>query len=389
MYIDALLLIQDVQLLCFCVLFGFIALQHRGEPTRFWLWVSFLANAAGAILDFAAPHLPAWLARGVNLEMIPLSYALLNVALVHFVRRWRWTVTLSMGIVLAALPLQLLWSHRTDHVAGDALQDLTIGLVCLVSGAILLASTEKATEMARRLQSAFFFPFAAIEIGRAVLAFGPKLDPDKVWHVQLITAVAYVLSASVLPLAFFWMISSRSEAELSLLNLVDPLTQVLNRRGLRAALDREMLQLEEHGGTLSIAVLDLDSFKQLNDRYGHVSGDAVLAGVAKLLRSTLRGSDTVARLGGEEFVLLLPRTDSRSAAALMERVRIAIEKYEETSSPAGVIRTTISVGLTTTRAGFVGTATELLREADKALYCAKEEGRNQVRVFEKPQTTVN
>jgi diguanylate cyclase (GGDEF)-like protein len=380
MFIDAFLLIQDVQLLCFCVIFGFVALQHRGEPTRRWLWYSFLASGVGAVVHFLSPHLPAWIARGVGLEMVPLFYALVNVSIVFFVQRCRLIKWISAGVLVAALPLFLLWSGNANHVSGDALQNLATGLLCAVSPVVLLRSSEKATQLPRRLMAAFFLPFAAIELARAFVGFALMHDPHAFTALERMSEVACVVSIAVLPLAFLWMIGSRAESDLALQTLLDPLTQVMNRRGLRLSLDREVAMCENTGDPLSVAILDLDYFKKLNDRYGHASGDAMLIGIASLLRRYVRDSDTVARMGGEEFVLLLPQTTAEHAASLLERLRIEIENYTEIRD-GETICSTASVGGTSTRTGKTVSASDLLHEADMALYQAKECGRNRVQMY--------
>jgi diguanylate cyclase (GGDEF)-like protein len=380
--IDALLLLQDVQLLCFAVIFGFVTLQHPRDRTRRWIWYSFLANAAGAVLDFATPHLPSWIGRGINLAMIPLSYAVVNVAIVYFLRRFRATIWVSFAILAAALPVFLLWSRRPDHVPGDALVDTVLGLQTVVLGAILLGSSEESTRWPRVLMSAFFFAFAVVELTRGFVALVLHHDPDVFpAGLALTSSVAYIVSTSVLPLAFIWMINSRVESELRRQNMLDPLTHVLNRRGLRHALDREMDRQRDSAGALTVAMLDLDHFKQLNDTYGHASGDAILMGLADLLQALVRDTDAVARIGGEEFVLLLPQTDVADAKVLLERLRSEIANYAEKADDGMAMRVTASFGVSTLTKGSALSASDLLREADLALYRAKLEGRDRVCFF--------
>jgi diguanylate cyclase (GGDEF)-like protein len=193
------------------------------------------------------------------------------------------------------------------------------------------------------------------------------------------SSVAYVVSTSVLPLGFIWMFNSRLEAELIQQNLLDPLTQVLNRRGFRHALDLEMAQHVRSQAPFGFVIMDLDHFKQLNDTHGHACGDAVLLGLAMLLKKQIRESDTVARMGGEEFVLLLPDTGKEEAATLLEGLRREVERYSEFGEG---VRVTASFGVTMLEAKATRDVSELLREADTAMYRAKEMGRNRVCFFE-------
>jgi diguanylate cyclase (GGDEF)-like protein len=151
----------------------------------------------------------------------------------------------------------------------------------------------------------------------------------------------------------------------------DPLTTVLNRRGFDEAFVRELERLARSGDPLSVLVGDLDHFKALNDRFGHAAGDDALASVGATMREACRSIDTVARIGGEEFALLLPDTGARGAFEAAERFRAAVSG---TADPAGR-PLTISFG-TITCADPRATAERLLAAADAALYQAKEQGRD-------------
>ncbi|WPB56037.1 diguanylate cyclase [Xylophilus sp. GOD-11R] len=153
----------------------------------------------------------------------------------------------------------------------------------------------------------------------------------------------------------------------------DPLTGVLNRRGLEERLRLAVASARRGARPLSVAMLDADYFKRINDRFGHEVGDAVLRSLAETLRSRLRQSDAVARLGGEEFIAVLPDTDMEGAMALAEALRAAIEKHED--PVYGSI--TVSIGVAVGVGADIDGAT-LLRAADEALYRAKADGRNRV-----------
>ncbi len=157
--------------------------------------------------------------------------------------------------------------------------------------------------------------------------------------------------------------------------LIDPLTGLPNRAAWSEQVEREMLDWQESGGHLAMAILDLDHFKRINDSYGHLAGDKVLKIVADQLRKRLRPRDFIARFGGEEFVLLLPQTSPAAAAQVAETLRAAIESCPFHFKGERVVITT-SIGLSAFRSGERGD--QVLKRADAALYRAKDQGRNRV-----------
>ncbi|WP_409322600.1 diguanylate cyclase [Pseudomonas putida] len=157
--------------------------------------------------------------------------------------------------------------------------------------------------------------------------------------------------------------------------LRDPLTGLPNRAAWSERVEREMLDWQENGGHLAMAILDLDHFKRINDNYGHLAGDKVLKIVADQLRKRLRGRDFIARFGGEEFVLLLPQTTPAVAAQVAEVLRATVEACPFHFKGERVVITT-SIGLGAFRSG--ERSDQVLKRADAALYRAKELGRNRV-----------
>jgi len=154
---------------------------------------------------------------------------------------------------------------------------------------------------------------------------------------------------------------------------IDGLTGTLNRRSLMALLEKEMARAKRTAAPLSVALLDLDWFKSVNDRFGHLAGDDALKRFAELTGATMRGSDSFGRYGGEEFMLLLPGAAETAALTVVDRVRTAIADDDWMSISPGM-RITVSAGVSTLRAD--DTADTLLGRADAALYRAKNEGRN-------------
>lgn len=163
------------------------------------------------------------------------------------------------------------------------------------------------------------------------------------------------------------------------LSLTDALTGLYNRRHLDSNLEREFLRSKRYNNNLSIAMIDIDFFKRVNDTYGHLCGDYVLKEVAYMILDTLRKTDMVFRCGGEEFVALLTETPLEKALIPLERLRKRIEEYPFEYNN-NKFQVTISIGVNSTESG-VDTAGEFLDGADKALYSAKNNGRNQIKTL--------
>ncbi|MDZ7706898.1 MAG: diguanylate cyclase [Trueperaceae bacterium] len=168
----------------------------------------------------------------------------------------------------------------------------------------------------------------------------------------------------------------RSEAQrLEQLSLTDRLTALPNRRDLDARLDAEVERSHRHDRPLVLALLDLDQFKAVNDRFSHDVGDQVLVRVGRLLREHLRANDVAARWGGEEFALLLPETDMDEAAVVLERVRSVVADADWSVIADG-LSVTVSIGAASLAPG--SGAADMLRQADRRLYAAKDAGRDRI-----------
>ena len=157
------------------------------------------------------------------------------------------------------------------------------------------------------------------------------------------------------------------------LSTVDPLTGVYNRRHGDAVLDREISRSNRSGEPLCVALIDIDRFKAINDRFGHTVGDDVLVAASTAFRAAFRDSDTLARYGGEEFLVIFPQTDSRQAIGALHRARTEVVEHCRALVPDPV---TFSAGLTNLQLDESGR--EMLSRADRLLYQAKADGRDRV-----------
>jgi diguanylate cyclase (GGDEF)-like protein len=159
--------------------------------------------------------------------------------------------------------------------------------------------------------------------------------------------------------------------------LEDQLTGLANRRRIDHELPMQLASARERRGALSVAAVDLDHFKQVNDRYGHAVGDDVLRAVSRILLDNTRSSDLLARMGGEEFLVLFVGTPLATASDICERLRHAVEAYDWNRVAPG-LRLTISIGLCDAIDSL--DVRGLLERADASLYAAKRAGRNRVEV---------
>jgi diguanylate cyclase (GGDEF)-like protein len=157
----------------------------------------------------------------------------------------------------------------------------------------------------------------------------------------------------------------------------DPLTGCMNRRALEARLKSDWRLAKRRGTHIALAAIDLDHFKQINDSRGHPVGDIVLQQLAGIMKATARDTDAVARFGGDEFVILLPDTAWQGALTFAERLRRRVDDFTF-GPPGSPMAITISVGVALARGTDPLSPEELLKEADRSLYKAKQQGRNRV-----------
>ncbi len=170
----------------------------------------------------------------------------------------------------------------------------------------------------------------------------------------------------------------KANRRLRRLAAIDQLTHLPNRRWFTEVLERNLRRIQRYGGALTLAMLDVDNFKAMNDAFGHAFGDRVLKKIAGMLRAGARRSDIVARYAGDEFVVLMPETSIEAAVVAVERLKAKIAD-NTISDGKRSIQSTISVGISSTGPNAFATIEDLVRLADKALYAAKDAGRNCVR----------
>lgn len=285
------------------------------------------------------------------------------------------------GVALSSILFGLVWPHPQWRIAMNAIP-LALLQLAVAGKALGKGGTRRPADW---LTGALFLACAVLALSRgAAEIIGPALLP----HLDVVMAhIVYVFSA-ILPtigtIGFMLMCGDRLNDDLAQLAMVDPLTGAYNRRTLTALAGTAIATARRDGRHLSLLALDIDHFKRINDKFGHDAGDDALIGVVALLRESLGQGQVLSRIGGEEFVILLPDTDAGAAFHLAERLR---RRVAEATIPVrgGLLDLQISVG-TATLDDDNADLPSLLRRADRALYAAKRAGRNRVAAAPPPSS---
>ena len=277
-------------------------------------------------------------------------------------------------------------------------------IYAIVSNAVAFAIADKARGITPPVLALIImfgvFGLKPLQIKRlmlfALLAYGvatvcvqtlPRLNamPDALAIMYMVIVLIVLLTSTALALRVHALRTGlqRNRKELTQalehireLATRDELTGLPNRRYMAEMMQLEHARTMRHGLPLLIAQLDLDFFKAVNDTYGHGAGDVVLQNFAKLVSANIRGSDILARWGGEEFVLLMVNTSVHDGSQMLERVRSVVAAAPMPVAPGQNLRVTVSIGAAQLQQG--DEPAQLLMQADEALYAAKHQGRNRV-----------
>lgn len=291
---------------------------------------------------------PLWLAGGI-VVLIEIVRHLLPGSMV--LRTWLFTVA-------AFLPLGLLMQDFLLHLRRRfALGRMVVIALALPVGLTLLA-----------------FVLRASVITYSDITGIVELDTGSTFDVVI--SLLFLVFLGMFNFSLYNLVLGSLITRLENLSSTDQLTGLYNRRIVMERLDEEHARFQRSGQTYAVIMIDLDHFKQVNDTYGHASGDAVLREVARRLRQSVRNTDTLARMGGEEFVLLLPMNDADGALVHAGRIRKRLSA-EPVDTPRGPVAVTASLGVAEVFSSDKA-AESVVSRADAALYQAKALGRNRV-----------
>lgn len=313
--------------------------------------------------------------------MLTLSFAVFALAVQRFKRAPVRHVWLG-AIVLLALAGNLWFGVAEPSYAGRvAVIGTSLSLLMVMAATPLLGAFRQPGEMAERITAAVFLGGALVMMLRVVeLPFMPDahVGPLQQRPTQLLTLLYVPLMPVFITIGFLLMHARRANEELVRLAGTDALTGTLNRRAATEFGNRAMAEARRHRRPLSALLVDIDHFRVVNDNYGPRAGDAVLRSLARHMAEQLRTEDAIGRIGGEEFVAILPDTDLGEARAVAERIREAVGRrhclYAGEEIPSSV-----SIGVAGREQGEADIEV-LLQRADAAMYAAKRAGRDRVQV---------
>ena len=349
--------------------------QYRGVRAAL---MANLCVAVGLLLRLFADQLPLFLTPIISNTLLVAGHSLFFIALSQFTG-FPYNKTFVLGVNVVVLVILLYFTYWQDDLA-MRMVTFSLGAAAVVFLLIqqLWRIRKSSLRFSANLMLVSFLIHEIFLLARTIsILINPPQDTLSLTPIQSAT---YLLSFAI---SFFWttgfilMISHRLRNDLMEMATVDALTRIPNRRATEVFFERELSRVQRNNGEFSVLLIDIDDFKQVNDRWGHAVGDHVLERTASLFQSMLRKQDWVGRWGGEEFLMILPGVCD--AEALAERVRSTVASSEY--SHAGVpIRITVSIGGTC--ANQASSVDDILKEADDALYSAKRT-KNTVRVADK------
>ena len=282
----------------------------------------------------------------------------------------------ALRSVALAMPIgyALLFGSYEERVGWS---NLLIAIQVAILAHATLMPTTKLVGRWRFALLACFVSMATLTLARGVLGafFSADYPSFAAPHpVNLAALLMTNISLFVSSVAILAAWREEAEQELRDQAMLDPLTRLLNRRGWKEPASQVFAHALRHNQSLALLSLDLDHFKQINDTHGHEAGDAALSLFGEILRAHRRAGDLIARMGGEEFCVLLPMADREAAIGFDLRLRFILQQQSTKQLPASL---TYSAGLACRSTEDV-TLDDLLRRADEALYRAKHEGRNRL-----------
>lgn len=360
---------------CICVL----AWYNRRAAGMVWFAGAQIVGLIKLILQGLEGKVPTFLGSMTANELYLVSIAMQWMGLYWFVVRKPFPhrrLWIPIGVVLTAYTFTFL--ARIPYT-GNVI-NLPFVALCGFSAWTLWRHGSGSFAAVTRVSLAILCAQTCVAAYRAILTNLSYAQPWKTVNAHtdprwLYSLAAAAFLAACMAMCQLWFLVVELQGELARQARTDPLTGALNRRSMEEIALRETARSQRYGNALSIIVIDIDNFKHLNDTRGHAAGDLALQALVRRLICMLRQQDSLARMGGEEFALLLPDTPEPAALTLAERVRHTVEELE-VPYETDPMRMTICAGVA--QLDPAQGWEEMMRRADSAMYEAKKHGRNRV-----------
>jgi diguanylate cyclase (GGDEF)-like protein len=338
--------------------------QYRG------VGAALLANlcvAVGLMLRLFADHLPIFLTTVLSNILLLTGLGLFCIALSQFTG-FTYSRMFVIGVIASVALFLWYFTYWQDNIEGRMIT-LSLGSLTMVFILIVQLWRTQKTSLrfsANLMLASFIVHGTLLTVRTTSLILNPPPDPASLTRVQSAT---YLLSFA---LSFFWsmgfilMVSQRLRNDLMEVATIDVLTRIPNRRATQAFLEKELSRAQRSQGEFTVLLIDIDNFKQVNDRWGHAVGDEVLVKTAGIFHSMIRKQDLVGRWGGEEFLIIVPGPCDFKILAERLRREIANAKFSHGAASFGI---TVSVGVACAKSS--DQIDHILRNADQALYQSK------------------
>lgn len=342
-------------------------LQAKFEDHRSFSTVMFALSALLGPSLWVWDHVtdPVGARDTMLLRLLFLSYAVFPIAFQQ-ARDWRWLAAASMAAMLAG---EVVFGEITNRLHGGDTFGVGAFLIFIYAPLLLFIG------FSLRLNLVYLLLAAALPHGLAWIGFIRAFHHDH--YAVLIWPTVFTLAVGQFAYAHNYQLRRRLELALLQASNTDPLTGVVNRRAFLPALRQELERSHRYGRKVALLMIDIDHFKRINDTHGHPSGDIVIRALAETCTRLTRKIDVVARMGGEEFAILLPETTVADAALVADRIRATLSQADIESVSGARLSFTVSIGVAEQPRADESEET-LIHLADAALYCAKERGRNRV-----------
>ncbi len=352
---------------------------NQGLKGLGWLAGAFASGAGGAGL-LIAPAMPQAMHSLVPDLLVFLPFVLFQVAVSELLGD-PLLPRLGIWLLSAIAALDALYiGHAVHGMTRVSAISLAVAVQCFATARQLQRNRRE--RKAVMFCATMLFGFSGFNAIQSMLFASGLFRHWRIGHQLLaVSGTLYIAVGLGLAFSFFWMTNAWLSTHLEEMAATDPLTRIFNRRTFMRACEKEMRASLRRNRPFSILMADLDHFKNINDRFGHEVGDAVLIAVVEQMQHSIRGVDVLGRWGGEEFVVLLPHANEEAAWMVAERVRSSVAR---TKWPFAHLRDfggevpqiTVSIGAATFDR--VEDLASLLRRADEYLYAAKDRGRNRV-----------